>query len=117
MALLNGDISGLFGSVFGSFYLDATLRRVTLVPDGEGGGTTVETAVTAKVQRDAITDAMRLTGGYTQRDARFLILRSPAVGEITSDDRLDFDGTTWALSNPESDPASSYWAVRATPET
>jgi len=115
MGLLDGDIAGLVGSVFGSFYLPATLRRVTLVPDGEGGGTTTTTTVACKVQQDAITDAMRTAGGYTQRDARFLILRSPSVGIITSDDRLDFSGTTWALSNPESDPAGSYWAVRATP--
>lgn len=115
MGLLDGDIANLFGQVFGTFYLDATLIRVTLVPDGEGGGTTSTTTTAAKVQRDAITEAMRTNGGYTQRDARFLILRSPTVGDLTSDDRLDHDGTTWALSNPESDPAGSYWAVRATP--
>jgi hypothetical protein len=114
MGLLDGDIAGLFGTVFGAFYLDATLRRVTLVPDGVGGGTTTETTVACKVQRDSVTEAMR-TSGYTQNDARFLILRSPTVGALTSDDRLDFGGQTWALFNPESDPASSYWAVRATP--
>lgn len=117
MGLLDGDIAGLFGSVFGTFYLDATLQRVTLVDDGEGGGTTSTTSVACKVQRDSITEAMRAAGGYTERDARFLILRSPTVGDITSDDRLDFQGQTWALSNPESDPGSSYWTVRATPIT
>lgn len=115
MGLLDGDIAAVFGSVFGTFYLDATLQRVTLIPDGEGGGTTSSVSVACKAQRDSITEAMRAAGGYTQNDARFLILRSPTVGIITSDDRLDHEGVTWALSNPESDPAGSYWAVRATP--
>lgn len=117
MGLLDGGIAAIFSAAFGTFYLDATLRRVTLVPDGEGGGSKIETTQACKVQRDAVTEAMRVSGGYTQDDARFLILRSPLVGVITSDDRLDFDGQTWALFNPESDPASSYWAVRASPVT
>lgn len=116
MGLLNGSIQSLFGTVFSTFYLDAELITVTIIPDGEGGGTEITSTMPVKVQQDAITEQMRATGGYTENDARFLILQA-GVGELTSDCRLSFNDITYDLSNPQQDPARSYWAVRATPRS
>lgn len=114
MGILDGGIKSLFGTAFGAFYLDAVLIRMTLVNDGQGGTIEVPDEVDVKVQQDAITDQMRASGGYTENDARFLILQS-GVENLDSDCRLEFEGVTYLLANPQQDPARSYWACRATP--
>lgn len=114
MGLLNGGIQSVFATAFGSFYLPATIVRVTVAPDGTGGNIETPTEIPCKVQQDAITDQMRQSGGYTEDDARFLILQA-GVGPLNSDDRLIFEGTEYLLSNPTQDPGRSYWACRATP--
>lgn len=116
--MLNGGIQSLFGSVFGSFYLSGTLVQSTYTYD-EGGSIIAsdDTTQPVKVQQDAVTEAMRATGGYSQNDKRFIILQSGVTGRLDGDCKLIFEGVTYMLRSPEQDPARSYWAVRAVPET
>lgn len=114
MGLLDGGIRSIFNAAFSGLYLPAELVTVTLVPDGEGGASETTATTACRVQEDAVTDAMRLNGGYTESDSRFLILQDGTT-QINSDTRLRFNGTEYLLSNPTQDPAKSYWACRATP--
>ena len=113
--ILDGGIRAIFGAAFGSFYQDATLIRVTLIPDGQGGGTEGAVTEPVKVQQDDVSEYVRATAGYAQNERRFLILQSTVTGPVTGDCRLTFEGVTYVLNSPEQDPARSYWAVRAVP--
>ena len=116
MGALDGGIRALFGTAFGAFYLDATLVRVTLVPDGQGGGIRTTTNEAVKVQQDTVSEFTRVQAGYAQNERRFIILQSGITGPVTGDCELIFEGVTHMLSHPEQDPARSYWAVRAVPK-
>jgi hypothetical protein len=115
MGLLDGGIRSIFGTVFGLFYLDATLIRVTFVGDSEGSGTETTTEEPVKVQQDAVSEIVRAQAGYSQDERRFLILQSGVTGPLDGGCRLVFEGVTYMLSSPEQDPARSYWAVRGVP--
>lgn len=115
MGALDGGIRSLFGVAFGSFYQAATLVRVTMVPDGQGGGTTTETTEAIKVQQDSVDERTRAEAGYAQNERKFLILQASVTGPVTGDCKLIFEGVEYMLSSPQQDPARSYWAVRAVP--
>jgi hypothetical protein len=121
MALLDGEISGLFGTVFGGLYLPGTLTRVGLIPDGEGGGTTSESSQACRVQVDACTEAMRAQAGYTERDVRILILQHGiAGGDLDTDCAVTVNsgrhaGRKFNIMWHTQDPASSYWECRGSP--
>ena len=115
MGLLDGDIANLFGSVMGSFYLPATLRKVTLVSDGQGGGTSVTTTHAVKVQEDVISEQTRAAGGWSQLDKMFIILQAGVSVVVDGDCQLTVSGITYALSLPTQDPAKSYWMARGVP--
>jgi hypothetical protein len=116
VGLLDGDIAALFGSVMGEFYLPATLRKVTLVPDGYGGGTETVTTESVRIQEDHIKEEVRAQMGYTQDTKRFFILQSSVSGPVTGDSELVHDGVTYMLQKPEQDPAKSYWSVIGVPK-
>lgn len=116
MSILDGGIRAVFGAAFGSFYLDATLIRNTLVGDGEGGGTATPVPEAVKVQQDSVSELTRAQAGYAQNEKRFLILQDGVTGPLTGDCELVFEGVTYMLSRPEQDPARSYWAVRGVPK-
>jgi hypothetical protein len=116
VGLLDGDIAALMGDVMGQFYLDATLRTVTLVDDGSGGGTTTSTTQAVKVQEDRITEEARLAGGYSQLAKRFIVLQAGTSGPLTGDSELTVGGVTYMLSAPEQDPAKAYWYVVGVPK-
>lgn len=113
MGLLDGDIKNLMGSVMGSFYLDGTLVQVTLVPDGQGGGTETTTTQSVKVQEDIIREENRSL--YSQNAKRFIVLQAGVTGSLDGDCRLTVGGVTYALSRPEQDPAKAYWYVIGVP--
>lgn len=116
MGLLDGDIAGLFGTVFGSFYLDGTLTQNPVwVPDGQGGGS-YETPdpVAVKVQEDQVDEATRVAGGYSQDDVRFLVLQQPGL-TLTGDSELTVGGRTYLLRTPRQDPAKSYYECWGVP--
>lgn len=116
MGLLDGDIRALFGSVMGQFYLPATLRKITLVADDQGGGTTTVTTESVKIQEDEVSEQTRAEAGYSQDEKRFLILQQGVSGPLTGDCELEVNGVVYALSAPIQDPAKSYWQVRGVPK-
>ena len=114
MGLLDGDIAGLFADVFGTFYLDGTLRTNTWVPDGMGGGSYAMVPTPVKYQMDQVDEATRVAGGYSQDDVRFLILQKPGL-TLTGDSELTAGGRTYLLRTPRQDPAKSYYEVWGVP--
>lgn len=117
MGLLDGDIAGLFGTVFGTFYLDGTLsQNAVWVPDGQGGGDYAPSdPVAVKYQIDQVDEATRVAGGYSQDDVRFLVLQQPGL-TLTGDSELTVGGRTYLLRTPQQDPAKSYFEVWGTPK-
>lgn len=115
MGILDGGIQSLFGTVMGSFYLDATLIGVTLIYDDEGGTTETPTSQPVKVQEDMVSEETRAAGNFSQNEKRFIVLQKGVTGVLDGDSRLTIGGITYALRNPEQDPAKSYWLVRGVP--
>lgn len=122
MGLLDGGISALFGTVFSGLFLPATLTRVAVTNDGEGGASVAEDSQPCSAQVDSVTEAMRQAPGYTTKDVRLIVLQSGVTGgQIDTDCKVTMNagayaGTTFKLSAPITvDPASSYWECRATP--
>lgn len=116
MGILDGDISALFGEVFGQFYLDGTVTHVALVDDGEGGYTETPSTEAAKIQQDACTDAQKLEAGYSSHDVRLLILQASLDGLVKNGDRATVLGKTWIIGPTiTTDPANSYFECRGIP--
>lgn len=115
MSILTGGIQSLFGTVMGAFYLDATLITVTQVFAADGTTTEITTNQAVKVQEDAVSEASRAAGNFSQNEKRFIVLQKGVTGPLTGDDRLTVDGVTYALREPDQDPAKSYWLVRGVP--
>lgn len=115
MGILDGGIQSLFGTVFGAFYLDATLITVTNVYDGQGGTTETTSSQTVKVQEDAVSEITRAQGNFSQNEKRFIVLQKGVTGQINGNSRLTIGGVTYALREPDQDPAKSYWLVRGVP--
>lgn len=115
MGILDGGIRNLFGTVMGTFYLDATLITVTNVYANDGTTTENTISQTVKVQEDAVSEFTRAQGNFSQNEKRFIVLQKCVTGQITGNDRLTIDGITYALREPDQDPAKSYWLVRGVP--
>ena len=115
MGILDGGIQSLFGTVMGAFYLDATLISTTQVYDDQGGTTETTSTQAVKVQEDMVSEANRAAGGFSQNEKQFFVLQKGVTGPLTGDSRLTIGGITYALREPQQDPAKSYWLVRGVP--
>ncbi len=115
MGFLDGGIQSLFGTVMGTFYLDATLTTVSLVYDDQGGTTEIVSSQPVKVQEDMVSEQTRASGGFSQNEKQFFVLQKGVTGPLTGDSRLTIGGITYALREPQQDPAKSYWLVRGVP--
>lgn len=120
--LLDGGLAAVFGSAFGSFFLDGTLHRVgaTKGRDSRGRVISVDAAAAERIkgQVESVTEAMRAADGYTARDARLIVLQVGPDGTVarpTSDDEITLGGTRWSVDMIASDPAATYWEARGTP--
>lgn len=118
MGLLDGGIQSVFGSIFGSFYLPGLLTRVTLAPDGRGGGVAIPIDQNCRVQLDACTEVMRQQPGYTDTDMRILILQAGVDGgPVDTDCEVEplagpYQGRRFKIAWVTQDPAASYWECR-----
>lgn len=115
MGLLDSDfIRNRFGSVLSSVYGDGRLIRVTKVR-GPGGVqiNQYQQPVAVKVQTDRCDEAMRQQAGYTESDAKLLILQAGVGGPmLTTDDIIEHRGQRWSIYGCGEDPAQSYWRGR-----
>lgn len=116
--MLNGGLAGIFGAAFGGIYLDASLYRAQ--PEVlDAGGSVVSgggfaDAEPVKAQADRVTEAMRQQEGFTEGDARILVLAS-GVARPTTDDEIAVDGTRYKIAFVDTDPANAYWELRGRP--
>lgn len=119
MGLLNGGLQAIFGAALGPLYLDGQLIRVETIYATDGTLTKVTTAEAIKVQIDAVTEQMRQSPGYTERDIRLIILQSGILGRApSSDDYVTIPNRgRWSLASVDTDVALVYWQARATPAT
>lgn len=116
MGLLDGGMAAAFGQIFGGVYLDGFRHPITLAKQIGGRLTLTEGAATPmKFQQDAVTWKMRQTEGFTERDARFLILTTSCPA-LTTADEITALGQRWSIEGPlVQDPARAYWDVHARP--
>ncbi len=112
MGLLDGALASSFASVFGAFYLDGTLHRITRMEDAGGSITNAETDVAIKGQVDQVSEAMRVQAGYTEKEQRLIVLSAVISPAPTSQDEITLGGTRWAIAAVEADPVSSHWVIR-----
>jgi hypothetical protein len=117
MALLDGDIAALFGSVFGVLYGDGLLHNGQSGPvyDNEGNitGYGGDDDVPIKVQRDAANWAMRQQDGYSEGDCALIILKEPGDIVITTANEVtDTTGARWKIESANLDAAGSHWLCR-----
>ncbi len=111
MSALGGGIASLFGTVFGSIYLDGTLGKRSY-SDTNGSLTPSTTTSAIKVQVDECTEQQKAEEGYKATDVRLLILQAGAT-RPTLGDRVTVKGVTYAVGPTVSeDPAASYWECR-----
>lgn len=116
MGVLDGDITALFGSVFGEFYLDGTITTISYSDDGMGGGSPTSTTQNVKLQVDACTERQKLEEGYTARDVRVIALQSGMTGRPNPGDRVTAKSVTYVIGPViTEDPASSYYEMRGRP--
>lgn len=116
MGLLDGDISELFGSVFGEFYLNGEIVTVSYTDDGYGGMTETTSKSNCKLQVDACTERQKLEDGYSARDVRILILQNSTCARPSLGNCVIAKGKTYIVGPiVTEDPAASYWECRGTP--
>lgn len=114
MGLLDGDLARAFGSIMGSFYLDASLHRSVITHDGGGGGSEGWAAPEAcKAQLDALVD--RLTDAGTYEQFQSILVLQQYAGEVIADphqdDEISVAGGRYAIALIEQDPAGAYWRL------
>lgn len=110
--LLTGGIAELFGSVFGSLYLDGRIKRMTRTVDGFGDVTEAGTWRPAKIQVDAVTESQRLEEGYSATDVRLVILQANQ-NCVENGATVEICGATYRLGPTIGrDPANSYFDCR-----
>lgn len=118
MGLLDTNrLQKVFGRAFKGIYGTGVLVQSGKVRQPNG---TLMTQIIAehevKVQFDVCTEAMRLASGYASTDTRAIILRDGLGLDLTqanSDCYLIGDGREWNLNEITTDPARSYFELRA----
>ncbi len=112
MGLLDGQLAGVFSSIMGTFFLDASLFRAVISHDGEGGGSNSFAAPEAvKAQLDSTTTAQQGGDGFIDTDQRILVLAS-GIAPISTDDEIAVGGKRWAIASVTVDPVGSYYDLR-----
>lgn len=115
MGLIDGGIAGVFAAAFSAIYADGSLYRpVAFTDDGSGGGTGggFGQAEPVKVQIDAATQAMRMAEGFVETDVRILML-AEGVASPSTDCELAAGGARYMIESVATDPAGSYFELRA----
>ena len=111
MGLLDGGIARVMSGALSSIYLDATLHRATITPDGKGGGSTSFEDEPCKAQIDRTTQAQQRAGDFQDTDQRILVLAA-GLDPISTDDEISAGGSRWAISSVSQDPAGAYFDLR-----
>jgi hypothetical protein len=113
------DIATAFSNAgLGAFHDGLAKWPGTPVMDSGGSivtpGTPIEKA--CSVQVDAVTEAMRLADGFTDKDMRLLVLTATLDGDLDSDATVEVlagpHAGSWALASCDRDPMGVYFECR-----
>lgn len=113
------DIALSISSVLGGPYHDA-IAHWPGEPTTDDGGSIVSpgtpVAKSCSVQVDGVTEAMRSTDDYQDKDMRLLILAATLDGDMDTDAQIEVLAGphvgTWMVASVNRDPAGVYWECR-----
>lgn len=114
MSLLSGDGAALLSRIFSRLYVSGTVIAVTTTYDQVGEPTAVETETPARVQVDAMTEAMRGQDGAADSDRRILVL-APITFDtdaVIAVNEGPYAGSRWLVMTTANDPCLSYTEAR-----
>lgn len=108
---LADTIQGALLGAFEPLYPSGVLVRLVETVQPNGDIVSTETQQPIKVQRDAATEAMRQSAGYTDSDVRLIVLEFG--GEISTDDEItDGGGVRWKIASATRAADNSHWECR-----
>ena len=114
MSLLDGGIRDIFGTAFGSIYLDATLIKVVRTEATNGDITQTPTSYPVKAHAPALTEAYRSQYGYTDKDIDIIVLQAGVSVVPNTDDKITYKGVDYTIStDAKTDGANSQWRMKA----
>ncbi len=106
-------------AAFGGPYVDGLVIDQTGAVFDDGGSIATPGTATERpcqVQVDVVTEAMRQAEGYSEGDARFLILSASLNGALGTDASVQVlcgpNAGWWLVSAIERDPMGVYWQGR-----
>lgn len=119
MGLLDGGLQQMFGAAFGTLLLEGRhyQNSQTFAANGDVSEVVIKTQ-SVKGYREITNDRMRALG-YSDRDARLLILQTYQSRAITApkrDDIVLMDGLRWVCGDIDEDAAHTHWIIKATRE-
>jgi len=117
MGILSGDGATLFGSIFSGIYLSGRVYKQEPVYDAYGELVVTEAEYDAKLQVDAMTEAMRREAGSSEQDRRIIILSTSTNAPIDTDceilcDEGPYSGVRFQVASIDRDPCGAYWQIR-----
>ncbi len=110
MGLLDGGLARIFYGAFSGIFLDATLHRITLADDGQGGGSAGSADEPVKAQLDRASEAMRTAQHFVETDQRIIVL-AHGTAPITTDDEITVKGRRWSIASVATDPATAAYEL------
>lgn len=110
-------ISGIFGTVLGVVYENATLEiwgRSALRDPDTGSYPLVKLSESAvKIQFDSVTEEMKLEAGYSSNEVLVRMLQQDVVSPPDADSRLVTSRGTYLVRSPiMEDTFRVYWELR-----
>lgn len=118
-ALLDGGLAAVFGAAFGSVYLPGKVHAPAAPVFDEGGSIVPGAAPTefdCRVQPDKVSERMRATDGYTDKDIALIVLTSGLGTAIDTDCRIEvlsgMHSGLWMIDMADLDAAGSHYMCR-----
>lgn len=115
MGLLDGDLKEVFGSVFAPLLLDATITKVTLTPDGEGGMSESTETASAKGMVEKYSALERQRDGIPMTDVKLIVLQKDVALIPDLDSKITIRGQLYSIHAKDEDPAQAAWTLQGRP--
>ena len=115
MALLDGDLQAVFGSVFGPLLLDGTMITNALTPDGYGGFSEAGTSEAVKLMVEEYSEFTRAQGNIPDTDVKLIVLQYGVDSTPTLDSEITARGVTYSIQKVGQAPAQAAWVLQGRP--
>lgn len=115
MGLLDGDLKEVFGSVFAPLLLDATITKVTLTPDGEGGMSESTETASAKGMVEKYSAFERQRDGIPMTDVKLIVLQKDVALIPDLDSEITIRDQLYSIQAISEDPAEAAWTLQGRP--